>query len=110
MSSAYPYVFLGLLIVYMIYSQFARLDSRLPIAAGLVLLVFAGILDAAGAPDAANNVAVYVYFLIGAGVVLLLIDYVRDARRSASGEPDPLPPSQAPEGGVPDGALGPPAR
>jgi uncharacterized membrane protein len=83
---AFPYevVFVALLVAYMVVSEWERLDSRYPIVAGLVLLVVAAIADAAGATATANTLAVYVFFLLGAGVILLLVDYVRESRRSPS--------------------------
>ncbi len=84
---AFPYVlaFLGLLGVYMVYSEWARLDSRYLVAGALVLLVVTALVDAAGATAAANTLAEFVFFLLAAGVVLLLVDHVRDA--------SPAPPS-----------------
>ncbi len=78
MAVPYSDLFLGLLGAYMVYSAWARLDSRYLIAAALVLLVAAAVVDAAGATGAANTLAVYVFFLLGGGVVLLLVDHVRD--------------------------------
>ena len=77
---AFPYteVFLALLLAYMVYSVWARLDARYPIAAALVLLVATAIVDAAGSLASANTLAEYVFFLLGAGVVLLLIEHVRE--------------------------------
>jgi hypothetical protein len=77
-----PYVlaFVGLLAAYVGYSLWARLDPRWPIGAALVLLVVAAIVDAAQAVDAANVLAEFVVFLLGAGVLLLLLEHARDAR------------------------------
>jgi hypothetical protein len=82
----FPYtdLFLGLLGAYMVYSQWARLDSRYPIVGALVLLVAAAVVDAAGATAAANTIAVYVFFLLAGGVVLLLVDHVREGRTTAA--------------------------
>lgn len=79
----FPYlvVFVGLLLVYMGYSVWAGLDARYPIAAALVLLVATAVVDALGNTATANTLAEYVFFLLGAGVVLLLIDHVREGRR-----------------------------
>lgn len=89
---SFPYVesFLALLVAYMGYSVWAGLDARYPIAAALALLVATAIVDASGNTAAANTLAEYVFFLLGAGVVLLLIDHVRDSRRRSS---DPVHPS-----------------
>ena len=74
-------VFLVLLLVYMVYSEWAGLDSRYPIAAGLGLFVVTFFVSAAGAADLANTLAVFVFLLVAGGVVLLMVDYVREGRR-----------------------------
>jgi hypothetical protein len=81
---SFPFVavFLGLLLAYMVYSAWARLDARFPIGAALALLVVTAVVDAAGATAAANTLAEYVFFLLGAGVILLLVDHVREGRAS----------------------------
>lgn len=94
MSFPYVPVFLALLFVYLVYSAWARLDARYPIAGALVLLVITAIVDAAGAVAAANTLAEYVFFLLSGGVVLLLVDHVREGRGaptgpSPSGSPGP---------------------
>ncbi|MGC2289762.1 MAG: hypothetical protein WA688_07905 [Thermoplasmata archaeon] len=98
MTLPYTDLFLGLLGAYMVYSAWTRLDSRYPIAGALVLLVVAAVVDAAGATGAANAIAVYVFFLLAAGVVLLLVDHLREEPRHA---PSGLPPSE-PGGGAQD--------
>jgi hypothetical protein len=85
MSVPYSLLFLGLLALYMVYSEWARLDSRYPIGAALVLLVAAAIADAAGSVSVANTFAEYVFFLLAAGVVLLLVDHLRDRRPLPAG-------------------------
>jgi hypothetical protein len=75
-------VFLALLLAYMVYSEWAHLDSRYPIAAALVLLVVTAVVDAAGAIAEANTLAEYVFFLLAGGVVLLLVDHVRAGREA----------------------------
>lgn len=72
------YPFLALLLVYMGYSWWIGLDPRYPIVAALVLLVLAALLDAGGSVGAANDLATYVFFLLAAGVVLLLVDERRE--------------------------------
>ena len=99
MSFPYVEVFLALLVVYMAYSTWARLDARYPIVAALVLLIVTAIVDASGAGSAANTLAEFVFFLLGAGVVLLLIDHARAARRSTD-----------PTGGLVGTAAGEPAE
>jgi hypothetical protein len=99
----FPYtdVFLGLLGAYMIYSAWARLDSRYLIAGALVLLVAAAVVDAAGATGAANTLAVYVFFLLAGGVVLLLVDHVREERPAPAAKG---PPSKSGGSGTQDPA------
>ena len=87
MTLPYTEIFLGLLAGYMVYSAWARLDSRYLIAGALVLLVAAAIVDAAGAAAVANTLAVYVFLLLAGGVVLLLVDHVREERRPSATEP-----------------------
>lgn len=84
MSFPYVVVFLVLLGTYMVYSVWAELDARYPIVAGLVLLVAAAAVDAAGDLATANVLAEYAFFLVGAGVVLLLIDRARESRKEAA--------------------------
>ncbi len=107
MALPYEAIFLGLLIAYMIYSQWIRLDSRYPIAGALLLLVAAAVADALGQSDAANTLAIYVFFLLAGGVLLLLLDHVREERQKAvassrtsgrargqSGQPTAEPPDE----------------
>lgn len=94
MTDPYTVVFLGLLAAYVAYSIWARLDGRLPIAAALVLLVVAAVLDAVGSLAAANTVAEFVFYLLGAGVLLLLVEHVRSSRAPG---PEPAEPAAGPE-------------
>jgi len=89
MDVPYSTIFVGLLLVYLVYSVWARLDGRYPIGAALVLLVATAVVDAAGNVDTANTLAEYVFFLLAGGVVLLVIEQVRDRRTTptASGSP-----------------------
>jgi hypothetical protein len=95
---AFPYteVFLGLLVAYMVYSFWARLDARYPIGAALVLLVITAVVDAVGNSATANTLAEYVFFLLGAGVVLLLLDHFRERRPAAAGTDTGLVPAREP--------------
>jgi hypothetical protein len=85
---SFPFVevFLALLVAYMAYSVWAGLDSRYPIAAALILLVVTAVVDALGNTGTANTLAEFVFFLLGAGVLLLLVDHVRESR--AAPRPD----------------------
>ncbi len=95
----YPDLFIGLLGAYMLYSAWARLDSRFLIGAALILLVVAAVIDAGGATGTANALAVYVFFLLAGGVVLLLVDHVREERPAPSTE---TPTSKGGSGGAQD--------
>jgi len=88
MAIPYLEVFLILLGVYLVYSVWARLDPRYPIAAALALLVVTAIVDAANAVATANLLAEYVFCLLGGGVVLLLVDHVRPGHTVPGPESD----------------------
>jgi hypothetical protein len=77
---AFPFVpaFLLVLLTYMGYSEWARLDSRYLIVGALGLLLVTAVVDAAGATDRANTLAEFVFLLLAGGVVLLLVDHLRD--------------------------------
>jgi hypothetical protein len=77
---AFPYllVFGVLLLLYLVYSFWERLDPRYPIGAALVLLVATAVTEAVGAGPAADTLAEYVFVLLVGGVVLLLLDRVRN--------------------------------
>jgi hypothetical protein len=86
----FPYLiaFLAIFAAYLVYSEWAGLDARIPIAGALALLVVTAVVDAAGDLATANTFAEYVFFLLAGGVALLLVEHLRDARRatrSASG-------------------------
>lgn len=87
MTFPFSVVFLGLLLAYMVYSVWAGLDARYPIAAALVLLVVTAVVDAVGQTGPANTLAEFVFFLLGGGVVLLLVDHVRERRPTPSVRP-----------------------
>ena len=93
MSFPYAEVFLGLLFAYMLYSVWAGLAARLPIGAALVLLVITAVVDALGDVASANTLAEYVFFLLGAGVVLLLVEHVKERRERPTPSPGAGPAS-----------------
>jgi hypothetical protein len=107
-------IFLALLFLYMVYSEWKGLDSRYPIVAALVLLVVTAVVDAGGNLNAANTLAEFVFFLLAGGVILLLVDHVREARRrpafvgrparSVRADPPSTDPSKQPER-APDHSL-----
>ncbi|MGA7922593.1 MAG: hypothetical protein WCA77_01270 [Thermoplasmata archaeon] len=101
MGFPYDAAFLALLAVYLVYSVWQHLDPRFPILAALILLVVTALVDAAGAGAEANTLAVFVFFLLAGGVLLLLIDSVRprpsaDVRTRESPGSGPEPPIDGP--------------
>jgi len=99
MDVPYATIFVGLLLAYLVYSVWARLDGRYPIGAALALLVVTAVVDAAGDVNTANTLAEYVFFLLAGGVVLLIIEQLR--ARPASGSVNPSGSTTA-EGDSPD--------
>jgi len=91
MDVPYSTIFVVLLLAYLGYSVWARLDGRYPIGAALVLLVVTAVVAAQGSADAANSLAEFVFFLLAGGVVLLIIEQVRPRNapgsETASGTP-----------------------
>jgi hypothetical protein len=81
---AFPYfeLFGILLLGYIAYSFWHRLDPRYLIVAALALLVVAAIVAAGGAASVANTLAEYLFLLLGGGVILLLLEQVRPRIRS----------------------------
>ena len=89
-------LFIVLLLAYMVFSVWTKLDARYLVAAALILLVVAAGVDAAGATGTANTLATFVFFLLAGGVVLLLVEHVREARRTPrGGRASPSDPSPA---------------
>jgi len=86
MALPYPLLFLALLAAYMLYSAWAGLDARLPVAAAVVLIAASAVADATGRPGAANTFLEYAFFLLAAGVVLLVIDRARRARAGTTAD------------------------
>jgi len=71
---AMPY----LLLIYFIVSLKLKLDSRIPIALALGLLFLTAITLVRGAESSANQLAIFAYYLLVVGVVLQLIEYIRN--------------------------------
>jgi uncharacterized membrane protein YoaK (UPF0700 family) len=77
---SFPYVpvFIVLLVAYMVYSEWAGLDSRFVVVAAFVLLIVTAAAYAVGTIDLADSLAGFVVYLLAGGVVLVLVDEVRD--------------------------------
>lgn len=75
-------VFLVLLVAYTAYSWWSSLDPRYPLLAAFALLVACAGLAALGEVGVANTVAVFVFLLLGSGVLLMLLDRLRERRRA----------------------------
>ncbi len=94
-----PYlgIFLVLLTVYLAFSVWLRLDSRYPILMALLLLVVAAVEDGLGRAALANSTAAYVFLLLAGGIVLLVVDHLREERpgdrteRPSAGDLGPPP-------------------
>jgi hypothetical protein len=64
-----------------------RLEPRIPIAVCLGLLVTCAIAAAMGKDAVANQIAIYAYYSLVAGVLLLLVQQVRAEPAGKLGEP-----------------------
>lgn len=95
MALPYLEIFLGLFVVYLVYSALTHMDARYPIGAALLMLVAAAVADAANSVDLANTLAEYVFLLLAGGVLLLLVDHLRST------------PHPSPAGSDSEGSLGP---
>lgn len=94
MGVSYTDLFLILLAAYSIYSVIVRLDPRYPVAGALLLLVAAAVADAGGSTATANSLAEFCFLLLAAGVLLLLIEHLREARGSPVAIPVDLVPGR----------------
>lgn len=75
-------VFLVLLAAYTAYSWWSSLDPRYPLFAAFALLLLCAGLAAVGQLGVANTVAVFVFLLLGSGVLLMLMTLLRERRRA----------------------------
>lgn len=64
-------------VIYIIVSAYFRLEPRIAIAIALILLVSAAIVLVRGNRHVAEQLGVYAFYLMGAGVLLLFIRYIR---------------------------------
>ncbi len=67
-----------LIFLYLFAAIAYKMDGRIPIAAGLILLVAAALFTGRGRESFANQIAIYAYYFLVVGVVLQLIEYVRE--------------------------------
>ncbi len=63
-----------------------KIDGRISVAAGLILLVAAALSVGRGREIFANRIAIYAYYFLVVGIVLQLIEYVRDGGDERDGE------------------------
>jgi len=77
-------IFLALLIIFAI----KKYDPRIPIAFALLLLVLSAIELAVASEDVANMIAIYAYYYLVVGVLLQLIEYIREKPKSGKHEED----------------------
>ena len=66
------------ILIYLFISLILKLDSRIPIAFALFLLFLTAITLVQGLENAANQIAIYSYYFLVVGVLLQLIEYVRN--------------------------------
>ena len=86
--------FLVLLLAYSAYSWWASLDPRYPLFAAFGLLIVSVVLAALGQVGVANTVAVFVFLLLGAGVILMLATFLRERRSARQSGARPIPTGQ----------------
>jgi len=72
-------VFLSYIVLIPIFA-ILRFDGRIPIGYAILLLIIAAIILALGNEELANQIAIYVYWLLVVGVVCLTIEYIREER------------------------------
>jgi len=66
------------ILIYLFISLILKLDSRIPIAFALLLLLLTATTLVQGLENAANQIAIYAYYFLVAGVMLQLIEYIRN--------------------------------
>jgi hypothetical protein len=86
MELPYLALFGILLLLYLGYSFWHRLDPRYPVVAGLVLLVVTAITEAYGGNSEANTLVEFVFLLLVGGGALFFLERYRQ-RRAESARP-----------------------
>ncbi len=77
-------IFFAVLVIFAI----KKYDSRIPIGFALMLLVLAAMELAFASADTANQLAIFAYYCLVVGVLLQLIEYVREKPKSGDYEED----------------------
>jgi len=75
-----------LIFLYLFAAIAYKIDGRISVAAGLILLVAAALSVGRGREIFANRIAIYAYYFLVVGIVLQLIEYVRDGGDERDGE------------------------
>jgi|Deesub1362A_J573_1020465.scaffolds.fasta_scaffold00662_22 MinD-like ATPase involved in chromosome partitioning or flagellar assembly len=65
---------------YFLAALIYRIDARYPVLAAIASLVLAAVLLAQRKEDLANRVAIYAYYFLVVGVLLNLVEYLRESR------------------------------
>lgn len=86
MIEAYLFVFVIVVIAYVIYSAWTRLDSRFLIVAVVVIPTIAAIEYGLGRTGQASSLADYFFIVLGGFIALLVIDDLRGDRESKARE------------------------
>lgn len=73
-------------VIYTVLFAVLRLDWRIVIASGLGLLVSATVILAAKEQHWANTLAIWAYYFLASGAILLLVQYIRKGQRGDGGE------------------------
>ncbi len=69
------------ILIYFAISLILRLDSRISIVSALLLLFLTAVTLVQGLENAANQIAIYAYYFLVAGVVLQLVEYIRNPEK-----------------------------
>jgi len=73
-----------LLLLYIPFSLKLKLDERYPIVFAIFLLVLSAITLAQGFEERANRIAIYAYYFLVIGVILMLAEYLREPKNNSS--------------------------
>jgi len=73
-----------LLLLYIPFSLKLKLDERYPVAFAIFLLILSAITLAQGFEERANRIAIYAYYFLVIGVILMLAEYLREPKNNSS--------------------------